>query len=74
MHGYTIEDVKRIVKSNDKQRFSLEEDQDGRLKIRANQGHSIEVRVMCLYLGQGYINNNVCCIFFKTDINGSFFL
>lgn len=40
---FTEEDIKHIVKTNDKQRFSLVADDNGRLKIRANQGHSVEV-------------------------------
>jgi 2'-phosphotransferase len=43
LNGFKIEDVKRVVESNDKKRFSLE-NEEGRLKIRANQGHSIEVK------------------------------
>ncbi|XP_052701513.1 uncharacterized protein LOC128178411 isoform X2 [Crassostrea angulata] len=39
---FTVEDIKHIVETNDKQRFSLA-DENGRLKIRANQGHSVEV-------------------------------
>ncbi|XP_060554807.1 uncharacterized protein LOC132715759 [Ruditapes philippinarum] len=42
LNGFKIEDVIRVVESNDKKRFSLE-NEEGRLKIRANQGHSIEV-------------------------------
>lgn len=40
---FTVEDIKHIVETNDKQRFSLVTDDNGRLKIRANQGHSLEV-------------------------------
>ncbi|KAL8590091.1 hypothetical protein ACOMHN_034322 [Nucella lapillus] len=40
----TVDDVKAVVSTNDKQRFHLETDEDtGRLKIRANQGHSLQV-------------------------------
>lgn len=38
---YTIEDVERVVRENDKQRFRLEY-KDNVLCIRANQGHSIK--------------------------------
>ncbi|KAG5890817.1 hypothetical protein JTB14_008258 [Gonioctena quinquepunctata] len=37
---FTLEDIKTIVKVNDKQRFSLRYN-DGILQICANQGHSI---------------------------------
>ena len=43
LHGVKVEDIERIVKNNDKQRFALEKDDNGKLKIRANQGHTIEV-------------------------------
>ncbi|CAG5121703.1 unnamed protein product [Candidula unifasciata] len=40
----SLEDIKHVVESNDKKRFALEtEAATGRLKIRANQGHSLEV-------------------------------
>lgn len=40
--GCTIQDIEQVVKTNDKQRFHLKTDErDGRLYIRANQGHSI---------------------------------
>ncbi|CAC5401248.1 PARP7S [Mytilus coruscus] len=40
---YDLEDVKRVVETNDKQRFHMEWDREtGKLKIRANQGHTIE--------------------------------
>ena len=53
---FTAEDIQSVVASNDKQRFHLETDADtGRLKIRANQGHSLEVHVhhyeiVCVYI------------------------
>ncbi|XP_067680687.1 tRNA 2'-phosphotransferase 1-like isoform X2 [Haliotis asinina] len=41
---FTLEEVKSVVANNDKQRFTLETDPDnGQLKIRANQGHSVQV-------------------------------
>lgn len=47
---FTAEDIQSVVASNDKQRYHLETDADtGRLKIRANQGHTLAV---CLHLGQ----------------------
>jgi len=45
--GRSVVDVRRVVDSNDKQRFSLSEKQ-GRLYIKANQGHSIEVQQLSL--------------------------
>ncbi|XP_018305407.1 tRNA 2'-phosphotransferase 1 isoform X2 [Mycetomoellerius zeteki] len=40
LHQYTIDDIKRVVKENNKQRFTLETI-NGILEIKANQGHSI---------------------------------
>ena len=41
---YSLDKVKEIVSSNDKQRFSIRpHPASGRLQIRANQGHSIQV-------------------------------
>lgn len=42
-HRCTIEDIRRVVRENNKQRFKLHEDKDGKLYISANQGHSIAV-------------------------------
>lgn len=39
---YTLDDVRRVVANNDKQRFFLREKQ-GVVEIRANQGHSLKV-------------------------------
>jgi len=41
-HHVTLDNVKEIVKTNDKQRFKFNEDYT---KIRANQGHSVSVDV-----------------------------
>lgn len=42
-HSYTLEDVQRVVATDDKQRFKLcSHPDDGRLQIRANQGHSVQ--------------------------------
>uniref|UniRef100_UPI0037E785A4 tRNA 2'-phosphotransferase 1 isoform X3 n=1 Tax=Semicossyphus pulcher TaxID=241346 RepID=UPI0037E785A4 len=42
--SYSLEDVKRVVATNDKQRFKLRSHpEDGRLQIRASQGHSLQV-------------------------------
>nr|XP_019965538.1 PREDICTED: tRNA 2'-phosphotransferase 1 isoform X2 [Paralichthys olivaceus] len=43
--SYSLEDIERVVVTNDKQRFKLRSHpEDGRLEIRANQGHSVQVR------------------------------
>lgn len=43
-HAFSLEDVERVVATNDKQRFKLRpHPEDGRLQIRANQGHSVQV-------------------------------
>jgi 2'-phosphotransferase len=39
--GFTLEEIRTMVASNDKQRFSIKEDEHGTVCIRANQGHSI---------------------------------
>lgn len=42
--SYSLEDIQRVVSTNDKQRFKLcSHPVDGRLQIRANQGHSVQV-------------------------------
>lgn len=47
LQDYNLEDIQRIVKSNDKQRFFMEEDKEtGKIKIRANQGHSLQVKLL----------------------------
>ncbi|CAE1257683.1 TRPT1 [Acanthosepion pharaonis] len=49
--GVTANDIKRIVKENDKQRFSLiTEDGTQKLKVRANQGHSLKMESLDLNL------------------------
>ncbi|KAM4721983.1 tRNA 2'-phosphotransferase 1 [Rhinophrynus dorsalis] len=45
-------DIERVVRSNDKQRFTLRHsDHEGALEIRANQGHSLQVEVELIPLG-----------------------
>ena len=39
----TMEDIERVVANNDKQRFALK-DNNGKLYIRANQGHTMDVK------------------------------
>ncbi|KAM6953082.1 tRNA 2'-phosphotransferase 1 [Lycodopsis pacificus] len=42
--SYSLEDVERVVATNEKQRFKLcPHPEDGRLQIRASQGHSLQV-------------------------------
>lgn len=39
---YTIQDIRRVVENNDKQRFKLKHNNsDNSLQIKANQGHSL---------------------------------
>jgi len=38
----SLEDIRKVVETNDKQRFTLLEDACGHFLIRANQGHSME--------------------------------
>lgn len=45
--SFSVEDVQRVVANNDKQRFKLQtHPDDGRLQIRANQGHSVQVSLV----------------------------
>ncbi|ESP03082.1 hypothetical protein LOTGIDRAFT_110702, partial [Lottia gigantea] len=42
--NYTEDDIKHVVAVNEKNRFAIKDDREsGRLLIRANQGHSIQV-------------------------------
>ncbi len=42
--SFSVDDVERVVAIDDKQRFKLcNHPEDGRLQIRANQGHSVQV-------------------------------
>jgi putative RNA 2'-phosphotransferase len=64
----TIELLKRVVENNDKKRFSFSEDFS---KIRANQGHSIDVNLQLkptqppVVLYHGTIKKNITSIFEK---------
>ncbi|XDV37634.1 hypothetical protein PO909_007208 [Leuciscus waleckii] len=43
--SFSVEDVERVVATDDKQRFKLcNHTENGRLQIRANQGHSVQVK------------------------------
>lgn len=42
-NNYTINDVIRVVETNDKQRFAIKYNDNNELEICANQGHSIKV-------------------------------
>lgn len=49
MTGVTLEEIQRIVKENNKQRFAIicersSPEEEEILYIRANQGHSMQVR------------------------------
>lgn len=41
LRGWSLEDIQEVVRSNDKQRFKMEQPERGQWYIRANQGHSI---------------------------------
>lgn len=42
--SFAPEDVERVATTNDKQRFKLQNHpESGRLQIRANQGHTVQV-------------------------------
>nr|XP_022329746.1 LOW QUALITY PROTEIN: uncharacterized protein LOC111128435 [Crassostrea virginica] len=41
--AFTFDHIKHVVDTNDKKRFSLVKDENWPYKIRANQGHSLEV-------------------------------
>lgn len=42
---YTEEDVQKVVKENDKQRFQVKVDPESqKLMVKANQGHTVQVR------------------------------
>lgn len=42
--SFSLEDVQQVVATNEKQRFKFQtHPEDGRLQIRANQGHSVQV-------------------------------
>ena len=44
LRNYTLDDVQRVVDTNEKKRFTMEpHPENGKPRIRANQGHSIEV-------------------------------
>ncbi|KAL2911927.1 tRNA 2'-phosphotransferase [Polyrhizophydium stewartii] len=43
--GVSFDDVRAVVRDNDKQRFAMRQEPDGTWLIRANQGHSIAVQV-----------------------------
>ena len=48
---YSEDDIKKVVAENDKKRFALRNDPTTeRLQIRANQGHTMEVSMVPLYI------------------------
>ncbi|XP_018420735.1 PREDICTED: tRNA 2'-phosphotransferase 1 isoform X2 [Nanorana parkeri] len=50
--SFSLNDIERVVRSNDKQRFMLRSSEpEGKLEIRANQGHSLQVEVDLTPLG-----------------------
>ncbi|KAL7885646.1 hypothetical protein AOLI_G00059410 [Acnodon oligacanthus] len=45
--SFSLEDLETVVATNDKQRFKLQNHpENGRLQIRANQGHSVQVEYL----------------------------
>ena len=43
--GVTFEELRHLVETNDKQRFSLRrEEKNNKWQIKANQGHSLQVK------------------------------
>jgi len=40
---YTVDDLHKVVEDNNKQRFTLKTDAAGKLWIKANQGHSLDL-------------------------------
>ncbi|MEQ2306394.1 tRNA 2'-phosphotransferase 1 [Ameca splendens] len=57
-HLYTLEDIERVVATNDKQRFKLRSHpEDGRLQIRANQGHSVQAGRLQIKYNLFYVCN-----------------
>ncbi len=45
MKGTTLATLVMLVRESDKQRFALGKDREGRLYVRANQGHSFAVNI-----------------------------
>lgn len=43
LKGFSIDDITEVVNKDNKNRFCMEQDASGKLKIRANQGHSVQV-------------------------------
>ncbi|KAG5538571.1 hypothetical protein RHGRI_019226 [Rhododendron griersonianum] len=60
LRAHTIDDVREAVRRDNKQRFSLLEE-NGELLIRANQGHSITVTYP---LDTERLKLNILCVFF----------
>jgi 2'-phosphotransferase len=49
LRQFTFADIIRVVENNDKRRFALITDlETGKIKIRANQGHTLEVSALHL--------------------------
>ena len=47
LQQYSVSDVEEVVRTSDKQRFKIDTE-NGRLKIKATQGHSKKVRLTTL--------------------------
>ena len=68
---YTEEDVKRVVTNCPKSRFTLKEDTQSGLLIRANQGHTIQVHHNNMYTLATYscIWSDLCSLLYVLPVH-----
>ncbi|XP_053304672.1 tRNA 2'-phosphotransferase 1 [Spea bombifrons] len=63
---YSQEDIERVVRCNDKQRFTLRHSGSaGALEIRANQGHSLKVEVDLTPVGEELPYQAIHCTYLR---------